>query len=235
MAGGALSAARAAPAGGYLKRALDVLLSAAALVALSPLLAAVAVAVPLASQGPAFYRARRVGLNGREFTMFKFRTMHVHGGGAPITAEDDPRVFPLGRWLRKLKVDELPQLFNVLRGDMSIVGPRPEDPDIVARHYTDAYRETLAVKPGLTSPGSVYYYAVGEETLQHGDAVDAYVERLLPVKIALDRVYVREASVPYDVSLILRTAAVILARAAGRRRFPDPPELRRAREVYGFL
>src|SRR5690606_26721825 len=105
----------------------------------------------------------------------------------------------------------------------------PEDPDIVARHYTDAYRETLAVKPGLTSPGSVYYYAVGEETLQHGDAVDAYVERLLPVKIALDRVYVREASVPYDVSLILRTAAVILARAAGRRRFPDPPELRRCR------
>ncbi|HEX7039817.1 MAG TPA: sugar transferase [Trueperaceae bacterium] len=235
MAGGALSAARPAALGGTVKRALDVVLSAAALLVLSPLLALVAVAVPLASPGPALYRARRVGVGGRPFTMYKFRTMHLGGGGAPITAGDDPRVFPLGRLLRRLKVDELPQLFNVLRGDMSLVGPRPEDPDIVARHYSPAHMETLEVRPGITSPGSVYYYAVGEETLQHGDAVDAYVERLLPVKLALDIVYVREASLAYDLSLVIRTASVILARAAGRRRFPDPPELRRARDVYGLL
>ncbi len=234
MAGGALTAARPAALGGTVKRALDVVLSATALLLLSPLLAAVAVAVPLASPGPAIYRARRAGVGGRPFTMYKFRTMHV-GGGAPITAGDDPRVFPLGRLLRRLKVDELPQLFNVLKGDMSIVGPRPEDPDIVARHYAPMHMETLAVRPGLTSPGSVYYYAVGEETLRHGDAVDAYVERLLPVKLALDIVYVREASLAYDLSLVLRTAAVIAARAAGRRRFPDPPELRRARDVHGLL
>lgn len=234
MAGGTLTST-GADAYGYLKRAFDVLLSGAALLVLSPLLAAVAVAVPLASPGPALYRARRVGLNGAPFTMYKFRTMHVGGAGAPITAGDDPRVFPLGKLLRRLKVDELPQLVNVLKGDMSIVGPRPEDPDIVARHYSPAHMETLAVRPGLTSPGSVYYYAVGEETLRHGDAVDAYVERLLPVKLALDLVYVREASLAYDLALVVRTAAVIAARAAGRRRFPDPPELARAREVYGFL
>ena len=234
MAGGTLTST-GSDAYGYLKRAFDVLLSGAALMVLSPLLAAVAVAVPLASPGPALYRARRVGLNGAPFTMYKFRTMHVGGAGAPITAGDDPRVFPLGKLLRRLKVDELPQLVNVLKGDMSIVGPRPEDPDIVARHYSPAHMETLAVRPGLTSPGSVYYYAVGEETLRHGDAVDAYVERLLPVKLALDLVYVREASLAYDLALVVRTAAVIAARAAGRRRFPDPPELARAREVYGFL
>lgn len=234
MAGGTLTST-GSDAYGYLKRAFDVLLSGAALMVLSPLLAAVAVAVPLASPGPALYRARRVGLNGAPFTMYKFRTMHVGGAGAPITAGDDPRVFPLGKLLRRLKVDELPQLVNVLKGDMSIVGPRPEDPDIVARHYSPAHMETLAVRPGLTSPGSVYYYAVGEETLRHGDAVDAYVERLLPVKLALDLVYVREASLAYDLALVVRTAAVIAARAAGRRRFPDPPELARARQVYGFL
>ncbi|HZW28300.1 MAG TPA: sugar transferase [Trueperaceae bacterium] len=234
MAGGTLTST-GSDAYGYLKRAFDVLLSGAALLVLSPLLAAVAVAVPLASPGPALYRARRVGLNGAPFTMYKFRTMHVGGAGAPITAGDDPRVFPLGKLLRRLKVDELPQLVNVLKGDMSIVGPRPEDPDIVARHYSPAHMETLAVRPGLTSPGSVYYYAVGEETLRHGDAVDAYVERLLPVKLALDLVYVREASLAYDLALVVRTAAVIAARAAGRRRFPDPPELARARQVYGFL
>ena len=234
MAGGTLTST-GSDAYGYLKRAFDVLLSGAALMVLSPLLAAVAVAVPLASPGPALYRARRVGLNGAPFTMYKFRTMHVGGAGAPITAGDDPRVFPLGKLLRRLKVDELPQLVNVLKGDMSIVGPRPEDPDIVARHYSPAHMETLAVRPALTSPGSVYYYAVGEETLRHGDAVDAYVERLLPVKLALDLVYVREASLAYDLALVVRTAAVIAARAAGRRRFPDPPELARARQVYGFL
>lgn len=234
MADGALTAARPV-AGGTLKRAFDVLLSASALLVLSPVLATVAVAVPLVSPGPAIYRARRVGLGGREFTMYKFRTMHVGRGGAPITAGDDPRIFPLGRVLRKLKIDELPQLFNVLKGDMSIVGPRPEDPGIVAQHYSPAHMETLAVRPGLTSPGSVYYYAAWEDSLKHGDAVNAYVDQLLPVKLALDLVYVREQSLTYDLSLILRTAAVILARAAGRRSFAEPSEMRRAREVYGFL
>src|SRR5207237_5830310 len=106
------------------------------------------------------------------------------------------RVFPLGALLRRTKIDELPQLFNVLRGDMSIVGPRPEDPDIVERHYTPLLRETLAVRPGLASPGSLYPYTHGDALLAGGDPDDAYVERLLPLNVPPDVVYVRPASQP---------------------------------------
>jgi len=217
------------------KRLLDVILSGAALVVLLPLLLVAGVAVRLSSPGPMFYRAKRVGLHGRPFTMLKFRTMHMNHGGHVITAQNDPRVFPVGAVLRKTKIDELPQLLNVLFGQMSIVGPRPEDPKIVDEHYTDLQRETLNVRPGLSSPGSLYYYAFGEQLLDTDDPERAYVERLLSVKLALDLVYVREASLAYDVNVIVRTIVVLAQIVIGKEDFPEPPEMAKAREVYGFL
>jgi lipopolysaccharide/colanic/teichoic acid biosynthesis glycosyltransferase len=208
------------------KRLIDVVLAGLGLALVAPVLGLAALAIRLTSPGPVLYRARRVGRDGSAFTMFKLRTMAVRppGPAARITGQNDPRVFPLGRWLRRTKIDELPQLFNVLRGDMSIVGPRPEDPDIVERHYTSLDRETLRVRPGLASPGSLYHYTHGDRLLAGGDPEIAYVERLLPLKLALDVVYVRHASLRADVALIGRTVSTIAACVSGRRRFRDPPE-----------
>ena len=208
------------------KRLLDIVLAGVGL-------ALAALGVRLSSPGPVFYRARRAGRAGTCFTMYKLRTMHQRqpGQASRITGRDDPRVFPLGALLRRTKIDELPQLFNVLRGDMSIVGPRPEDPDIVARHYTPLLRETLAVRPGLASPGSLYHYTHGDALLGGGDPETAYVERLLPLKVTLDVVYVRNASLQMDVRIIGRTLGTIAACIGGRSRFRDPPEAPAARAL----
>src|ERR671923_1545938 len=124
------------------KRLIDIVLAGVGLALAAPVLALAALGIRLSSPGPVFYRARRAGRAGSCFTMYKLRTMHQRrpGQASRITGQDDPRVFPLGALLRRTKIDELPQLFNVLRGDMSIVGPRPEDPAIVARHYTPLLR-----------------------------------------------------------------------------------------------
>jgi lipopolysaccharide/colanic/teichoic acid biosynthesis glycosyltransferase len=212
------------------KRLLDVVLSSAALLILAPVLAIAALGVSVASPGPVLFRAQRVGRNGRPFTMYKLRTMHVEHGryASAITAADDPRVFPFGAWLRRLKIDELPQLLNILRGEMSIVGPRPEDPRIVAEHYTPLLRETLGVRPGLASPGSIYNYTHGERLIRPETSEADYVERLLPIKVALDVVYVRHTSLRYDASIVGRTIRVITASLLGRRTFTEPPELEEA-------
>ena len=211
------------------RRLCDRALAAAALIALAPLLAAAAIGIKCSSRGPVLYRARRAGRAGVIFTLFKFRTMHASTEAeGRITAPADARVFPLGRWLRACKVDELPQLVNVLLGDMAVIGPRPEDPDIVRTAYGEDGWATLAVAPGLASPGSIYNYTHGDAYLS-GDADRAYVERLLPVKLALDRVYVERASLAYDARLIVRTLFVLAARMLGRRRFAEPPEMSHAR------
>jgi lipopolysaccharide/colanic/teichoic acid biosynthesis glycosyltransferase len=207
------------------RRLFDRALAALALLVLWPILLAAASAVRLSSPGPILYRARRVGRGGTEFELYKFRTMHVtRETGARITAPADARVFRVGRWLRASKLDELPQLVNVLKGDMAIIGPRPEDPEIVRRCYGRDGWVTLSVAPGLASPGSIYNYTHGDRYLE-GDSELAYVERLLPVKLALDRVYVEHASFGYDLRLIGRTLFVLVARLFGRRRFADPPEM----------
>ncbi len=213
------------------RRLTDVAVAGAALVVLSPVLLVVAALIRLSGGGPVIYRARRAGRHGRPFTMLKFRTMRVgaSASGGAITGPDDGRVLRLGSWLRRTKLDELPQLVNVLRGEMSIVGPRPEDPRIVSAHFRPEHLRTLDVAPGLTSPGSLFNYTHGEALLTGPDPDAAYAERLLPVKLALELVYLRRRGPRYDLLVVARTIWVIAAIAAGRRSFPAPPELREAR------
>ena len=214
------------------KRALDILLAGVALLVAAPLLALAALGIRLAGPGPILYRARRVGQHERPFTMYKLRTMRVgQAYTSVITAKDDPRVFPFGALLRRTKLDELPQLYNVLRGDMAMVGPRPEDPQMVEQFYAPLHRETFRVLPGLTSPGSLYAYTHGEAQLDVRDPHGSYADRLLPLKLALDLVYVRRASLGYDLALISRTAWMLGTALLGRRTFPLPRELSDARRI----
>jgi lipopolysaccharide/colanic/teichoic acid biosynthesis glycosyltransferase len=155
--------------------------------------------------------------------------MHVRrSGGSPITGENDARIFPFGRFLRATKIDELPQLVNVIRGDMALVGPRPEAPEIVRSYYSMSDMETLRVRPGLTSPGTLYYYTHCEAALAGRDVTRVYVQEVLPLKLALDRQYIRRATLRSDVSVMLRTGRVIAEYALGRRNFPQPPEIGKA-------
>ena len=194
------------------KRTFDVLASALGLVVLSPLLLAAAVAVRLGSPGPVFYVQQRLGRDFVPFGIIKFRTMVVDAAsrGRPITAGEDPRITRVGRLLRKTKIDELPQLYNVLRGDMSLVGPRPEVPKYVEM-FRDDYAYVLHFRPGLTDPASIKYR--DESTLlgQSTDPEREYVERILPDKIARARSYVDGASLFGDVGLILKTLLRIAA------------------------
>ena len=192
-----------------LKRGFDILASGAGLIVLSPLLLGIAVAVRVSSPGPALYRARRVGRFGKEFTLYKFRSMVVGADrrGPGITAAGDSRITGVGRFLRRTKLDELPQLINVLRGEMSLVGPRPEDPRYVAL-YTPEQRRILEQRPGITSMASLTYR--DEERMLSGEDWErVYVEQVLPAKLAIDLEYAKRATLWQDIMLILRT---VLAR-----------------------
>lgn len=187
----------------------DLVVASAGLVLLSPLLAVVAVALKIDSAGPILYRARRVGRNGELFELYKFRTM-VMGAerlGPGITTAGDPRVTRIGRLLRRSKLDELPQLVNVLRGEMSLVGPRPEDPRYVA-NYTAEQRRVLDVRPGITSPASLEYRH--EETLLEGpDWERRYLEEIVPHKLAIELDYLRRRTWWFDLGILVRTAVAI--------------------------
>ena len=209
------------------KRLFDIILSLISLIFFAPIFIVAALGIKVSSRGPILYRAARVGKNGKTFTMYKFRTMHEDHGSfsSAITGIKDPRISRFGSLLRRLKIDELPQLFNVVKGDMSIVGPRPEDPQIVNKYYTPEHYETLTVLPGLASPGSIYNYTHDKQYLANDNYEKSYVERLLPVKLALERVYVKEASFFYDLRIIIRTIRIILSIALGKRNFPEPVEI----------
>ena len=188
-----------------LKRTFDLLASALGLIILSPIFALIALLIRLTSPGPVFYRARRVGQGGREFTLYKFRSMVADADrrGPGITTAGDPRVTSIGRVLRRTKLDELPQLWNVLRGDMSLVGPRPEDPRYVAL-YTPEQRRVLDVRPGITSLASIEYR--NEEAVLHGpDWEQHYIHEVMPAKLAIDLRYVQRATLFTDLLIILRT------------------------------
>ncbi|QFU10082.1 UDP-glucose:undecaprenyl-phosphate glucose-1-phosphate transferase [Rhodobacteraceae bacterium THAF1] len=160
--------------------------------------------------------------------MLKFRTMHISEGGSVITAYRDPRVFELGRFLRAAKVDELPQFLNVLLGDMAVVGPRPEDPKIVSKAYTDWMRETLDVRPGITSPGALFYYSYGEDLVSAADAEGSYIRELLPPKLAIERAYLERATLVSDIGVILRTLFAIVGMMIGKTVPPVDQDIDRA-------
>ena len=191
------------------KRALDIVASALGLLVLGPVMAICALAVKASSQGPVLFRHRRVGRRGRTFELLKFRTMADRAAGAQITSAGDPRITRVGRVLRRYKLDELPQLMNVLRGDMSLVGPRPE-----VKRYVDLfpreYERILEVRPGITDFAAIEYRDEEQILARSADPERAYVEEILPAKIRLYERYLAEASFATDVRLIFRTIGAIL-------------------------
>ncbi len=189
-----------------LQRFFDFLLAGAGLMLLSPLLAATALAVRLSSRGSAFFAQQRVGLRGRLFQIRKFRTM-VDGApqlGTTVTASGDRRITPVGRLLRRAKLDELPQLYNVLRGDMSLVGPRPEVPEIVA-NYTAEMRRIFEIRPGITSLASLHLRDEEAILAQTRDPDRFYEEVLVPLKVRIALEHVDRASFWFDFRVLLQT------------------------------
>ena len=184
---------------------MDVLGSGIGLVILSPLFLGVAMAIKLDSPGPVFYRVRRVGKGGKLFELYKFRSMVVDAAqrGPGITASGDDRITKVGRFLRRSKIDELPQLINVLVGDMSLVGPRPEDPRYVAQ-YTLDQRQILEARPGMTSAAS-YLFRREEELLSGENWEKKYREEILPKKLSVDLEYINHRTLGSDLNLIFKT------------------------------
>jgi lipopolysaccharide/colanic/teichoic acid biosynthesis glycosyltransferase len=217
------------------KRAFDILMAATGLVLAAPLVLPAMLGVKLTSPGPALYWAERMGRNGCPYHMAKLRTMHVRiTGGPEITAPGDPRVFAFGRFLRLTKIDELPQLWNVLKGDMSLVGPRPEAVAIVERDYRGWMLETLKVRPGITSPGAIFGYTHGDDLLDPADPEGSYARNQLPAKLAIELAYIERTSILRDLGVILRTGWTIVQIALGRRHFPLPREAVLAERWHDF-
>ena len=202
------------------KRGFDILVSTLGLLLVSPFLGIIAWAIKRDSSGPVFYRGQRTGRYGQEFTILKFRSMYEcpeSYQGEKITAQDDSRVTPVGKWLRQTKLNELPQLWNVLKGEMSLVGPRPEDPEIVVTWPEELRQEILSVRPGVTSPASVMFRdeerQLGNETVMVGQSsiiMDKYLGEILPSKLRLDQIYVRNRSFIVDLDIIFMTFISLL-------------------------
>jgi lipopolysaccharide/colanic/teichoic acid biosynthesis glycosyltransferase len=189
-----------------MKRAFDLVVALLGLVLLSPLLAIAALLVKLDSNGPIFFRQERMGIRFRPFFIYKFRTMVQDAPqmGSLITCGDDPRITRIGRLLRKTKIDELPQLINILKGEMSLVGPRPEIRQYVELFRQD-YQEILKVRPGITDIASLKYRDESTLLATLPNPSQVYVTELLPDKISLGKEYIRRASFFFDLTLILKT------------------------------
>ena len=177
----------------------------------SPAILAIWARIKLDRDGPAIYAGRRVGLGGRDFRMYKFRTMVTNADrvGGPSTPDDDPRLTRTGRFLRRYKLDELPQLVNVLKGDMSFVGPRPQVPEEVAG-YSPEERELLSVRPGITDWSSLRFHNEGEILAGHSDPDKAYAELIRPEKMRLGLEYVRRGTFRDDMGILVKTALLPL-------------------------
>ena len=197
-----------------MKRVFDIGMAFIFLVVLCPLLTVISVLIKTSSPGPVFYRGERVGRRGRIFRIFKFRTMVVNAEriGGPSTADDDPRITSVGRRLRKFKLDELPQSINVLRGEMSFVGPRPE-----VRHYVDMYTEKekalLSLKPGITDWASLWNNDEGALLAAGSDPEKTYLETIRPEKIRLQLKYLEDHSFLTDLRIIALTIRALFARS----------------------
>lgn len=194
-----------------MKRAFDFTVALAGVVMTSPVMLVAGGLVKLDSKGPALYRATRIGRHGRPFQMYKLRTMHVNADreGAAVTHAGDPRVTRVGRVLRRFKIDELPQLLNVVRGDMSLVGPRPEAPEFVER-YTADQRRVLSVRPGITGPAALAFIDE-ERTLAQGDPQSIYLASVMPAKLDIDLEYVQHRSFAGDLRVLAATLRRVFA------------------------
>jgi len=192
-----------------LKRCLDIVVSVFALLLLSPILLAAALAVWLDSGRPVLFRHRRVGLGFRPFDILKFRTMRVQTGGPAITVAGDARITRVGKLLRGTKLDELPQFWNVLIGDMSLVGPRPEVPKYVDMFH-DRYQRVLKVRPGITDIASIRFRDEEKLLAKGSDPLREYVQSILPLKLDLADEYVRTRSLRLDFLILFKTLLVIL-------------------------
>ena len=208
----------------FARRTLDILIALALLVFSLPLFVLLCLAVCATSPGPPFFTQKRVGRGGREFPIWKFRTMYAgtHAQGPSVTAADDCRITPLGRRLRDNKLDELPQLWNVLFGSMSLIGPRPQVPRFVAQ-FDPALRETvLAVRPGITGPTTLHFRGEERMLADRADREEYYIQAILPVKLAMDAEYVRTRSLRGDMKVLGETlrlfSSALLTRLVRRTR-----------------
>jgi lipopolysaccharide/colanic/teichoic acid biosynthesis glycosyltransferase len=198
------------------KRLFDIVVILAALLLLALPMLAVAAWIKLDSPGPVFFRQQRVGRHGVPFAIHKFRTMRHGAGGPALTVGDDARITRAGRWLRRTRLDELPQLLDVLAGDMSLVGPRPEVPRYVALYPPGLRERALAVRPGLTDPASLAYIDEAALLAAAADPEREYVERILPAKLQAAAAYAERATLASDIAVLARTARALLGKARAR-------------------
>ena len=206
----------------YVKRLLDIVLCSLALIVLSPLYLIIVIGIKVSSPGTVLYYSDRAGKDGKPFHFYKFRSMHPTKQDKKMFVADADRLFPFGKLMRRLKLDELPQLINVIKGDMSIVGPRPMTVTGVQKIYAGKYEPIRSVKPGLTSIASLYDYLVGDTITDN----DEYMRTVLPVKKELELLYVQKLSFGYDVELVWRTIVAIVQVAFGKKEFKEMKELK---------
>ncbi|HOZ83344.1 MAG TPA: sugar transferase [Bacteroidia bacterium] len=195
-----------------MKRCFDIIVSLIAIIILLPILLLIALWIKIDSRGSIIYKQIRVGKGGRDFGIFKFRTMHPDSDikGLLTVGGRDPRITNAGYLLRKYKLDELPQLFNVLKGDMSLVGPRPEVRKYVSR-YSDEQLKVLSVKPGITDFASIHYSNENEILAKSANPEQTYVQEIMPHKLALNLKYIQEASLMTDLKIIAATVMKIVS------------------------
>lgn len=206
----------------FFKRCFDLLFSVLFLLVFSPVYLLTFIIIKVVSPGPAIYKAKRVGKDGKLFDCYKFRSMRVDSGKVRLTTlGNDDRIFPFGKFIRKAKIDEMPQVVNILKGEMSVVGPRPEDKENADKVYVGEYVNIMDVKPGLTSTASLFDYTHGE--LYEDE--DSYEKEFMPKKLKLELFYVNHRSFWYDIVLILRTAWLIVLKTCGKNEFDEPKEL----------
>ena len=206
----------------FFKRCFDLLFAVCFLVVFFPVYLISWLIIKITSPGPAIYKAERVGKDGKLFKCYKFRSMRVNSGKVRLTTlENDERIFPFGKFIRKTKIYEMPQVVNILKGQMSVVGPRPEDKENADKVYVGEFVHILDVKPGLTSTASLYDYTHGEKF----EDEKSYEKEFMPKKLKLELYYVNHRSFWYDIVLVLRTAWLIIQKISGKKDFKEPQEL----------
>lgn len=204
-----------------IKRAFDILFGCLLMVVVIVTYPFVALGIKISSPGPIMYVSTRVGKNGKPFKFYKYRSMHIDDGTHKGMSEEQKRVFTVGKILRRTKLDEFPQAINVLKGDISVVGPRPMLTGNVTKMYGGRYAPVLDVKPGLTSYASLFDYT-------HGDALvgdrEAYLSTIVPIKREMELYYVQNRNLITDIKLILKTAGIMLSVIGGKNEFEYPKE-----------